>query len=183
MTEINLLPWRELKREHEKKEFNLFLIIGMIAAILIVVLINFYANRLVEHQRQRNQLLENEIKQLEVKIKKIEDIKTLRQALIARMTIIQNLQATRALSPRLFDELVRIIPNGVYLTQVEREGDNITMLGYAESNSNISELMRNIERNQWIQNPNLTEIKKIKEAERQVNNEFKLSFILREAKQ
>ena len=182
MAEINLLPWRELKREHKKKEFNLFLVIGMITAVLMVFLINFYANHLVEHQSLRNQLLENEIKRLEKKIKEIDGIKQLRQALIARMTIIQNLQATRALSPRLFDELIKIIPNGVYLTKFERKGDTITMLGYAESNSNISELMRNIERNQWIQNPDLTEIKKIKEAESQVNNEFKLSFILREAK-
>ncbi|KTD22426.1 PilN domain-containing protein [Legionella londiniensis] len=182
MTEINLLPWRELRREREKKEFNLYLFLGLITAALIVFLINFYANQLIENQMHRNQLLENEIARLDKQIKEIEGIKALRQALIARMTIIQNLQATRSLTPRLFDELVKIIPNGVYLTKVERKEDTITLLGYAESNSNISQLMRNIERNQWIQNPDLTEIKKTKEAERQVENEFKLSFNLREVK-
>ena len=95
--------------------------------------------------------------------KEIANIKKLRQALLARMNIVQNLQATRSLTVRLFDELIKIMPDGVYLTNVERAGDKITLLGYAESNTNISQLMRNIENNRWIQDPELTEIKKSKD--------------------
>lgn len=178
MTDINLLPWREARREKEKKDFTLYLAAGLLFAIIIVFLINMHAVSLVEAQTQRNQLLKTEIKQIEKKIKAIEALKKLREALIARMTIIQNLQATRTLTVRLFDELIKIMPDGVHLTKVEREGNKITLLGYVESNSNISLLMRNIEVNHWITMPELTEIKKAKDASSSVDNTFKLSFTL-----
>ncbi|WP_133127112.1 PilN domain-containing protein [Legionella nagasakiensis] len=179
MTEINLLPWRELKREREKKQFTIYLFLALISAAAVVFLINIYAKQLIEHQSSRNQLLENEITRLKQQIKEIEEIKAIREALIARMIIIQNLQATRSLTVRLFDELIKIMPDGVFLTYVERKEDKITILGYAESNSNISQLMRNIENNNWIKEPYLTEIKKTQEeSSSRVENEFKLSFIL-----
>lgn len=179
MTEINLLPWREKKREQEKKQFTISLLIGLIMAVVVVFLIDYYAKSLVDAQTQRNQRLKDEITQLEKQIKEISEIKKLRQALIARMTIVQNLQATRALTVRLFDEIIKIMPDGVYLNHVERVGDKVTLLGYAESNTNISLLMRHIESNAWIQNPVLTEIKKSVEAKKLDENEFKLSFILK----
>ena len=178
MSTINLLPWRELKREHEKKQFTIFLAFGLVAAAVVVFFINSYATNRVDNQISRNQRLENEITQLEKKIKEIAEIKKLRQALIARMGIVQNLQATRILMARLFDELVNITPDGVYLTKFERAGNKITLTGYAESNSNISQLMRKIMSNQWIQNPELTEIKRTKETKKSVDNEFILSFEL-----
>jgi type IV pilus assembly protein PilN len=179
MTEINLLPWREKKREQEKKQFTISLLIGLIMAVVVVFLIDYYAKSLLDAQTQRNQRLKDEITQLEKQIKEISEIKKLRQALIARMTIVQNLQATRALTVRLFDEIIKIMPDGVYLNHVERVGDKVTLLGYAESNTNISLLMRHIESNAWIQNPVLTEIKKSLEAKKLDENEFKLSFILK----
>lgn len=179
MTEINLLPWREKKREQEKKQFTIFLFIGLVMAVVVVFCIDYYAKSIVEAQTRRNQRLKNEITQLEKQIKEISEIKKLRQALIARMTIVQNLQATRALTVRLFDEIIKIMPDGVYLNHVERMGDKVTLLGYAESNTNISLLMRNIESSAWIQNPVLTEIKKSSEAKNLGENAFKLSFVLK----
>jgi type IV pilus assembly protein PilN len=178
MADINLLPWRELKREREKKQFTTVLLIGIVSAALVVFLINSYAKRLIENQTYNNNLLQQEIDKYKKQIEEIKELKKLRQALIARMTIVQNLQATRSMTVRLFDELVKILPDGVYLTNVERVVNKVTLLGYAESNTNISQLMRNIESNRWIQNPELTEIKKSKEAQSSVENEFKLSFIL-----
>lgn len=178
MTDINLLPWRELKREQEKKIFITHLALGLTVAAVLVFLVNLYANHLIEAQTQRNRILETEIKTLEKQIQEIAEIKKLRQALIARMVVIQNLQATRILTVRLFDELIKIMPKGVFLTRFERNGDKITLWGYAESNSNISQLMRHIEKNAWIKAPDLTEIKKSKESTSQVENEFKLSFVL-----
>ena len=178
MTEINLLPWREQKRELEKKQFYTYLAIGLAAGVLVAFLINIYANGLVSQQTQRNQTLKNEITRLDKQIKEIENLKALREALLSRMTIIQNLQSKRALTVRLFDELVNIMPGGVYFTRMEREGNKITVLGFAESNSNISQLMRNIEKSTWIQNPELTEIKTTKEKKEGVVKEFKLSFVL-----
>ena len=179
MTNINLLPWREKKREQEKKQFAIYLFIRLIAAVLVVGLIDYYAKNLVNAQTQRNQRLKDEIAQFERQIKEISELKKLRQALIARMNIVQNLQATRALTVRLFDEIIKILPDGVYLNQVERIGNKVTLLGYAESNTNISLLMRNIEGNAWIQDPVLTEIKKTSEAKKPDENAFKLSFILK----
>ena len=173
------MPWREQRREQEKKQFTLYLVGGVVVAVIIVFIINYYALCLVDEQTQRNQRLKNEIVQLEKQIKEISQIKKLRQALIARMTIVQNLLATRTLTVRLFDEIIQIMPDGVYLNHVERVGDKITLLGYAESNTNISNLMRNIERSAWIQNPTLTEIKKTTEKKQVDENQFNLSFVLK----
>ncbi len=181
MSTINLLPWRELKREHEKKQFTVYLAMALGAAAVVVFLFNSYATHLVDSQTHRNQQLENEIAKLDKQIKQIADLKKVRQALIARMGIVQDLQATRILTVRLFDELIKIIPDGLYLTKLERSGNKITLYGYAESNSNISQLMRKIQSDQWVQDPELTEIKKTtetKEITPQNQNEFKLSFIL-----
>ena len=178
MTDINLLPWREARREKEKKEFNTYLALAAALAAFIVFLMNYYANSLVAEQTSRNQTLQNEITELDKQILEIKKLKELRQALIARMTIVQNLQATRTLTVRMFDELIRVLPDGVFLTQVEREGNKITLYGYAEANSNISQLMRQIENNKWIQQPELTEIKKAEESQSTKDKTFKLSFTL-----
>lgn len=179
MTDINLLPWRELKREQDKKAFTTYLAITLAISIVIVFLVNYYANSLIDQQTALNTHLENEIKEYKKQIIEIKELKTLRAGLIARMKIIQNLQATRILTVRLFDELIRILPDGVYVTRMERVGDKITISGYTESNSNISRLMQNIELSQWIQNPDLNEIKKTKEGAEDSPSEFKLSFILK----
>jgi len=179
MTDINLLPWREKKREQGKKQFITYLLGGLISAVVVVFLINYYANYLVDMQTRRNQRLKDEITQLEKQIKEISQIKKLRQALIARMNIVQNLQATRTLTVRLLDEIIKILPDGVYLYQVQRVGDKVTLLGHAESNTNISKLMRGIEGSEWIQDPELTEIKKTTDTKLPDENEFKLNFILK----
>jgi len=181
MTAINLLPWRELKREKDKKQFSTMLMVGAFIAIFVVVILNYYANILLDRQQALNQRLTDEVNLFNNEIKQISSLKTLRSALISRMNIVQNLQATRLLTVHLLDELVHILPDGVYLTKVERLGASVNLYGYADSNTNISSLMRNIEANQWVQNPELTEIKKSDGETLRSNNEFKLSFILKSA--
>ena len=177
MPNINLLPWREKKREEEKKQFYVVLGMGIFIAMGIAYLINMYANQLIDNQNQRNQVLTNEIATLDKQIKEIKALQMLRSALITRMNIIHNLQSTRSLTVRLFDELVNIMPKGVYLTKLERQNNKVLVFGYAESNTNISSLMRNIKSSQWINNPELTEIKRIQEeSEDGAAKTFKLSF-------
>lgn len=178
MTEINLLPWREKRREQEKKQFTLYALIALILSISMVFGINYYALSLIQEQNERNQRLKDEIAQFDREIKEIAQFKALRQALIARMNIVQNLLATRTLTVRLFDEIIRIMPDGVYIYDIERTGDKVKLLGYTESNANISQLMRNIQSSIWIQDPVLTEIKKT-EQKQQDRNEFNLSFVLK----
>jgi type IV pilus assembly protein PilN len=188
MTEINLLPWRETRREHEKKKVSIYLLAGLIFSLVMVFLIYSYAMSMVDDQTQRNQRLKNEINTLNKQIIEISKLKKLRQALIARMNIVQDLQATRILTVRLFDELITITPNGVYLYRIERATNKVTLLGYSESNTSISRLMRNIQASKWIQDPELTEIKKTEEdkpgvqkteSNPYVQNEFNLSFVLK----
>ena len=179
MTQINLLPWREKKREQEKKMFTTMLIIGAVIAVVIVFIINSYASGLVSNQTARNQLLQKEITALDGEITEIKTLKQTRLALISRMSIVRNLQSTRTLMVHLFDELIKVMPPGIYVTKLERKNDIVILWGYSESNTNISILMRNIENNEWIQNPALTEIKKMDEEKQPANNEFKLNFILK----
>lgn len=179
MTEINLLPWREQRREHEKKLFTSMLAGGVVIAGLIIFLANSYVNHLVSMQIARNQILKDEISQLDKQIQDIKDLRTVRAGLISRMSIVQNLQSTRTLMVHLFDEMIKVMPAGIYITQMERKNDLVTIHGYADSNMSISQLMTNIEENAWIQNPALTEIKNIKEKAQTENNEFLLSFVLK----
>lgn len=179
MTTINLLPWRELKREQEKKKFTTYLAITLVISVVIVFFVNYYASSLIEERTALNTRLQQEINELKKQLVEINGLKALRQGLIARMKIIQNLQATRILTVRLFDELITILPEGVYVNRMERVGDKITISGYTESNSSISRLMHNIELSRWIQLPELTEIKNIKEGAADSASTFKLSFILK----
>lgn len=179
MTEINLLPWREQRREKDKKLFTSMLLGGVIIAAGIVFLINSYASHLVTNQTERNDMLQKEITRLDIQIKEINTLKKVRDGLISRMSIVQNLQSTRTLMVHLFDELIKISPPGIYVFKLERKNDTVDLWGYSESNTNISILMRNIESNPWIQQPALAEIKKSDEKKQSANNEFKLSFILK----
>lgn len=179
MIEINLLPWRELKREHEQKTFKSLLLITLLSAASLVFLIDFYAKSLVDAQSSRNTKLQEEINAFNAEIAEIKKLKAVKSGLISRMRIIQDLQAKRTLTVHLFDELIKVLPDGVYLTEFKRENNRITLIGYSESNTNVSILMFNIQQNPWIQDPILTEIKKDKEANTSVNNEFNLSFTLK----
>ncbi len=179
MTDINLLPWRELKREQDKKLFQVCLIAALVVAVGCVFIVNHYLVTKIKVQSILNKRIEIEVTEYKKQIKEIKSLQTLRQNLIARMVIVQNLQSDRTLTVRLFDELITILPEGVYLTRVERVGNKIRLSGYTESNNNISRLMKNIEASSWIQLPELTEIKKMKDDIEDSSSEFKLSFILK----
>lgn len=187
MTEINLLPWREAKREQEKKNFITMLLSSVVMAVCVVFLVNQYASSLVGEQTRRNEKLQGEINRLDSKLVEIKKLKLIRDGLISRMKIVHNLLTTRILTVHLFDELIKVLPDGVYLTEVKRTADRIIVQGYSESNTNVSILMRNIQHNPWIQDPILTDIKKAgdkpgeKTEDKTVSNdnEFNLSFVLK----
>ncbi|MDI1351723.1 MAG: PilN domain-containing protein [bacterium] len=179
MTRINLLPWREKQREQEKKLFTTYLLCGAAFAVCIVFLVNSYANYLIGDQTERNQIIQKEINILNDQIAEIKTLKRVRAGLISRMSIVQNLQSTRTLMVHLFDELIKIMPSGIYVTKLERKDNVVSLTGFSESNTNISILMKSIESNIWLHNPVLTEIKKIDDKQQAANNEFTLSFVLK----
>jgi len=178
MTRINLLSWREQKREQEKKTFMIFLLGTVLIAFFIVLLINLYAVNLVSKQKVRNQIIQKEIFVLDDQIKKIKKLRQSREILVSRITVVQKLQSARALITHLFAELSKIIPSGIYLTIIERQNDLVSLWGYAESNTDISLLMKKIEANEWIRKPVLSEIKKLEEKSKHEGNKFHLNFVL-----
>jgi type IV pilus assembly protein PilN len=175
MTQINLLPWRDRKREQEKKIFTAMLLGYAVFAIFIVFLINYYASRLVSNQVIRNKILQNEINRIDGQLKEISHLKEIRGMLTSRMSIVHHLQSARILMIHLFNELIKVIPSGVYLTQLEGKQNMISVIGYAKSNTYISIFMKNIENNDWLHEPILHEIKR---EGKQQSAGFKLTFLL-----
>lgn len=155
---INLLPWREELKEQQKREFLMLLGLGAIIATGLILCIHLWVNSRISFQDQRNQFLKNEILKLEKKIAEIDALKKEKQQLLAKMDIIQQLQANRPQIVRLFDGIVKTVPDGLYLTSLARQGANILIDGKAESNTRVSAFMRNIESSSWLKDPVLSVI-------------------------
>ncbi len=155
MSHINLLPWRAQRRKEQQKEFGILAGVAAAVAALAVFLGHIHVNGLIEHQQARNAYLQNEIRILDRQIAEIRELEATKKALIDRMTIIQELQSSRPVVVRLFDELVVQLPDGTYYTAIEQRGSNLTLRGRAESNARISAMMRNLEASPWFGEPSL----------------------------
>lgn len=156
---INLLPHREEGRKRARSHF--FVVMGGAAVLgaLIVGLMHTYYAEKIDAQAGRNQYLKTEIAKLDKEIAEINKLKDEIQALLARKQIIETLQADRAQTVHLLDDLVKRMPEGVYLRGLTQKGLRINVLGYAQSNARVSTLMRNIEASPWLENPELVEVK------------------------
>lgn len=158
MANINLLPWREERRQELKKEF--LVVLGVVAATALIVLfvINRGFNTSIDYQEERNAYLQSQIAELNKQVAEISELETKRRELVDRMKIIQNLQGTRPLIVRVFDELVRTLPDGVFYQDLTRMEKRLEFTGIAESNARVSSLMRQLDRSEWFENPNLTSV-------------------------
>lgn len=170
MPQINLLPWREELREEKKRRFLIALGASALTCILVILLIHLYLHGQVLKQQSANDLLKTEIAVLDKKIAQIKDIKKERSMLLARMQIIQELQANRLFVVHLFDELVRILPSGVFLNEIVFNGQSVFVTGEAQSNARVSEFMRNIEISDWLKNPTLKQISRDKQTSSKETN-------------
>jgi type IV pilus assembly protein PilN len=156
---INLLPHREERRKRARVHFAV--LGGMTAALGIVVVaaVWFVFQQRISAQEDRNRFMKAEIAKLDKEIDEIKEVKDKIAALLARKQVIETLQTDRVQTVYLLDELVRQMPEGVFLKSVKQNGPNIALVGYAQSNARVSTLMRNIESSPWLGNPNLVEIK------------------------
>jgi type IV pilus assembly protein PilN len=156
---INLLPHRAERRKRAKQHF--FVVSGgtAIVGLLIVGLVHSYYAEQISNQEGRNQFLKGEITKLDKEIAEINKLKDEIQALLARKQIIETLQADRAQTVHLLDELVKQMPEGVFLKSISQKGMRVQLLGYAQSNARVSTLMRNIESSRWLGTPELIEVK------------------------
>ena len=150
MAHINLLPWRAERRKQREREFFMQLGAALVAAILVLMLWSFWMGERVDNQNERNTYLQGEIKQLDERIVKIKDLEKVRERLLARKQIIEQLQANRSQMVHLFDELVRTIPASARLGGLKQTGDSLTLDGVAQSNASVAEYMRNIEASPWM---------------------------------
>jgi type IV pilus assembly protein PilN len=158
MAKINLLPWRQVYREEKKREF-IGIIIGVgIATALVAYSWVASVDNAIENQAARNQLLTTEIAKLDLQVKEISEIKKVRDDLLARIKVITDLEGTRPVIVRYFDDFARAIPDGVYLERVERKGDTIFIEGIAESYNRVSSFMRNLDASDWFASPGLTSV-------------------------
>ena len=158
MANINLLPWRDEYRQEKRKEFFVAVVIVLIVGFLSVLVWDRWVNGRIEWQNSRNDLLKSQIAVLDEKVKEINELKLRRQQMIERMEVILALQGNRARIVEIYDQFVRATPSGVYFIQMTRKGDNISLVGYAESNSRISVLMRQLDATQAFKEPNLTKV-------------------------
>lgn len=160
MARINLLPWREEKRRLRQRQFITVAIVVGVASAFISGLIYLGYDGAIANQNARNQYLTDQIKLMDDKIAQIKDLQEKKQRLLARMQIIEQLQASRPIEVHLFDQLVKTLPAGVYLTAVVQNGDNLTINGEAESSARVSTYLRNIDSSPWLGAPNLVVVQK-----------------------
>ena len=156
---VNLLPHRELKRAARRRQFNFMLAAALIAGIGVVAIGHTVIAARQANQNARNKYLQDEIAKLETQIGKINEIKQQTQSLLARKQVVETLQSDRTEVVHLFDELIRRLPEGLYLKSFKQVGDTITIDGYTQSSARVSTLMRNLEESPWLEQATLVEIK------------------------
>jgi type IV pilus assembly protein PilN len=158
-THINLLDWRKARRERRKQEFAASVGLGVVIAGGIVIAAYLLVSGQLSNQNARNNYLRAEIKELDQQLKEIQELERVRSNLIARMRVIEELEASRMASVRFFDEIVNTLPDGVSLTSLKQQGANVTLDGVAESNGRISTYMKSLDASPWFSDPRLVVIK------------------------
>jgi type IV pilus assembly protein PilN len=187
---INLLPHREEKRAARQRQFISLAISLAILGLAVVGLVHGFLGAQIDNQKSRNTLLKGEIAKLDEQIKEIDKLRDQIQQVLARKQVVETLQANRSETVHLLDQLVRQLPDGVYLRSIKQTGAKVTLVGYAQSNARVSTLMRNIESSPWITQPELVEVKLVPQpaapnqraaADAPKVSEFTLNFTVKRA--
>ena len=155
MPRINLIPWREAERKQKRQEFAVGAFAAVLFAGIIALAVNWQMQSAIDHQAERNQYLKDEINKLDKQIAEILDLEQQKQRLSARIQVIEQLERSRAEVVHLFDQLVRTLPDGIYLTAVKQSENKIQVKGVAQSSTRVSNYMRNIDSSEWLSNPSL----------------------------
>jgi type IV pilus assembly protein PilN len=156
---INLLPHRELKRQARQRQFVSLTVLLVVMALGVVGLVHFVLATQIDNQNSRNALLKGEIAKLDEQIKEIDKLREQIAQVLSRKQVVETLQSNRNEAVHLLDQLVRQLPDGIYLRSIKQAGTKVTVVGYAQSNARVSTLMRNIDSSPWLTQPELVEIK------------------------
>ena len=177
MIRINLLPHRAERRKARKIQFVAFCVISFIAGIIVVGMVHMAISSQIDYQDRRNQYLTGQIAILDKQIAEIRQLKDEIAALDARKNVVEKLQSTRSDAVHLMDQMLRLLPEGVYLKTLKQTGNKINLVGYTQSNARVSTLMRSIESSPWLDSAALVQIVAVVANGERVS-EFTLNFNL-----
>jgi type IV pilus assembly protein PilN len=155
MARINLLPWREEQRQERQRQFLIALLVTAVLGVVLVFLAGTVFDQRINHQQFRNDLIKGEIRQLEERIKRIDELERTRARLISRKQVIERLQASRSTTVELLDHLAKSIPVGVTLTTIRQQGPTLVLSGNSQSNARVSAYLRELELNELFVGPEL----------------------------
>ena len=172
---INLLDWRTELSNLRKQQFFAMLGLGAALAVGGVAIVSYGVSDAITYQQERNAFLTAQIAEMDKKIKEIEELEKVKANLLARMKVIEQLQASRAAMVHFFDEILNTLPEGVYLKSMRQSGASVTIEGVAESNNRVSAYMKNIESSRWFAEPRLVVIN-TKDVNKRRQSEFQLTF-------
>jgi type IV pilus assembly protein PilN len=180
MIRVNLLPHREIRRKQQQQQF--FIMLGVVVAIGagIWFAVHAYLDDQFDNQQNRNKYLQSEIEKLDKQIAEIQKLKDQTAALLARKRVVETLQGTRSEVVYLLDQLVRQLPDGVYLKAIKQTGTKVLISGYTQSQARVSTLMRNLESSPHLEQPSLVEIKAAQIGTQRLN-EFTMNINIRRA--
>lgn len=177
MIRVNLLPHRAEKRKAKQVQFIVLSAISLVLGAVVVGFVHVAISAQISYQERRNAYLKQEIAVLDKQIDEIKKLREQTQSLLARKNVVENLQSTRSDVVHLLDQMLRILPDGVYLKSLKQSGYKISVVGYAQSNARVSTLMRSIEDSPWLDSPTLIEIHAATVNNARVS-EFSLNFNL-----
>lgn len=182
MIRVNLLPHREIRRKQQQQQF--FIVLGTVVAIGagIWFAVHVYLEDQFDNQVNRNKYLQTEIEKLDKQIAEIQKLKDQTASLLARKRVVETLQGTRSEVVHLLDQLVRQLPDGVYLRSIKQAGTRVTINGLTQSQARVSTLMRNLESSPQLENPGLIEIKGAQVGNQRVND-FQMNITITRAKE
>lgn len=177
MAHINLLPWRERLREERKREFFSVIIGVIVIAAGLLFLVDRYFNNGINTQNARNDFVRREIAILDERVAEINQLRQQKEDIQARMNVITDLQGTRPVIVRIFDELVKTLPDGVYYSIVTRTDNSIEIEGVSESYARITELLRRLEDSEWFKETDLDAVQAVNR-DNSPNESFQFSLSL-----
>lgn len=178
MAHINLLPWRERLREERKREFFSIIVGVVIIAAGLLFLVDRYFVNAINTQNARNEFIRREITVLDERVAEINQLRQQKEDIRARMNVITDLQGTRPVIVRIFDELVKTMPDGVYYASVVRTENSIAIEGISESYPRITELMRRLDASDWFMETDLDDIQAVEPGNDSLTQSFNFSLSL-----
>ena len=184
MIRVNLLPHREEKRKRRQQQFMGIAVFSIILGLVVAGAVWFFLDKQVEQQAANVAYMKGEIAKLDKQIEEIRKIREETASLLAKKQVVEGLQSNRSEPVQLLDQLLRQLPEGIYLKQVKQTGVKVNVVGYAQSNARVSTLMRNLGASPYLENPELVEIKAVlldNNPNKRVN-EFSMNISVKRAK-